>query len=70
MKDATQDYADRVIKEAMVAATGGLDAEAGGRALDAAMKALAKQMEALEQATYDTHEIAVQCPGRERKFTA
>ena len=30
MKDTTQDYADRVIEEVMVAATGGLDAEAGG----------------------------------------
>ena len=52
----------------MKTATGGLDGEAARRALDAAVAALAKQMVALEQASYDTHEVPAQCPGCSQKF--
>ena len=50
--DRSTDYADRVLREAMTAATGGLDPAAADEALNAAMKAIAKQMEALEGKDY------------------
>lgn len=46
------DYADKVLQEALTAATGGLDPEAAERALTSAVRAVAKQMEALEQKDY------------------
>ena len=46
------DYADRVLQEAMTAATGGLDPAAGEQALTNAVKAVAKQMAALEAKDY------------------
>src|SRR5262249_4992234 len=50
--DRTTDYADRVLREAMAAATGGLDPGAAEEALTNCIKAIAKQMAALEQKDY------------------
>ena len=50
--DRPTDYADRVLREAMAAATGGLDPAAAEEALTAAIKAIAKQMQALEGKDY------------------
>lgn len=50
--DRSTDYADRVLREAMAAATGGLDPAAAGDALTNAIKAIAKQMAVLEQRDY------------------
>jgi len=47
------DYADRVLREAMSAATGGLDPAAAEQALDNAVKAIAKQMAALQATNYE-----------------
>jgi hypothetical protein len=46
------DYADRVLREAMTAATAGLDATAAEAALTSATQAIAKQMKALEATDY------------------
>ena len=46
------DYADRVLREAMAAATGGLDPAGAEQALEHAVKAIAKQMAALEATDY------------------
>ena len=46
------DYADRVLSEALTAAAGGLDPAAAEEALTKAIKAIAKQMAALEGKDY------------------
>src|SRR3989442_13586132 len=51
--DRPTDYADRVLREAMTAATAGLDATAAEAALTSATQAIAKQMAALEAQDYE-----------------
>jgi hypothetical protein len=45
-------YADRVLREAMAAATGGLDPSVAEEALTSATQAIARQMKALEDKDY------------------
>jgi hypothetical protein len=52
MTERPTDYADRVLEEAMTAATGGLDPAAAERALTSAIRAVEKQMQALEAKDY------------------
>jgi hypothetical protein len=52
MTERPTDYADRVLEEAMTAATGGLDPAAAERALTSAIRAVEKQMQALESKDY------------------
>ncbi len=46
------DYAERVMKDAMLASTGGLDLDLANKAIQHALEALAKQAEALSKAKY------------------
>ena len=45
-------YAERVMKDAMLASTGGLDLDLANKAIQHALEALAKQAEALSKAKY------------------
>ena len=56
------DYADRVMREAMAAVSGGLDAEAIEDAAEKACRAIQKQMTALEAADYSQSEHKATCP--------
>ena len=49
----THGYAQHVIREALVASTGGLDLDVACQAIQDAVEALKKQAEALKQSTYD-----------------
>ena len=46
------DYAERVMKDAMLASTGGLDLDLANKAIQRALEALAKQAEALSKTKY------------------
>jgi len=53
-----ENYADRVLHEALTAAMGGLDPERVESALTAAVDAIAKQMQALEAKDYGAMPVA------------
>jgi len=52
MSQADETYADRVVREAMVAATGGLDADRVAEVVTKVVEAIDKQAAALKAATY------------------
>ena len=56
------DYTERVMREAMAAVSGGLDAEAIEDAAEKACRAIQKQMTALEAADYSQSEHKTTCP--------
>jgi hypothetical protein len=52
MSQANETYADRVVREAMLAATGGLDPDRVAQAVTDIVEAIAKQAAVLKAATY------------------
>lgn len=62
MADEPLSYADQVIREAMLAVSGGVDLGVAGNAVQSALEALDEQVKVLKDANYEECDVRTSCP--------